>query len=135
MAIEKGKQPDSIDDYLTRVPDEHRDVLINLRELIRSTAPDAVESISYGIPTYKLNGRPLVYFGNAKTHYAVYALSAAVRDKFKNELADYSLSKGTIRFPFDKPLPKALIKKMVKAAIEENGEETAAKKSKLPKTE
>jgi uncharacterized protein YdhG (YjbR/CyaY superfamily) len=120
MTTEKGSQPDTVEDYLARVPDEHRAVLIKLRDLIRRTAPDAAESVSYGVPTYKLGGKPLVYFGIAKTHYSIYALSGAVREKFGDDLAGYSMSKGTIRFPFDRPFPAALVKKLIEAQIKEN---------------
>lgn len=116
----RGIQPVNVDEYIAQVPDDQRPVLARLRELIRSIAPDAVESISYGIPTYKLAGKPLVYFGTARTHYAVYALSGAVRETYADELAGFSMSKGTIRFPFNKPFPAALVKRLIEAQIKEN---------------
>jgi uncharacterized protein YdhG (YjbR/CyaY superfamily) len=115
----KGIQASDVDEYIAQVPDDQRRTLAILRDIIRSIAPDAVESISYGLPAYKLNGKPLVYFGTARTHYALYAISGAIRDKFRNDLAGYSISKGTIRFPFDKPFPAALIKKLVVAQLAE----------------
>jgi uncharacterized protein YdhG (YjbR/CyaY superfamily) len=116
----KGIQASDVNEYIAQVPDEKRPVLARLRELVLSLAPDAAESISYGLPTYKVNGKPLVYFGTAKTHYAVYAISGVIREKYAEDLAGYSMSKGTIRFPFDKAFPGALIKKLVEAQIEEN---------------
>lgn len=109
-----------VEEYLDAVPPEQRETLDKLRTLIRSVAPDAEESISYGIPTYKLNGKPLVYFGNAKKHFAVYALSGTVREQFAKDLEGYSMAKGTIRFPFDKPFPASLIKKLLKAQLAQN---------------
>jgi len=126
----KGIQANDVDEYIAQVPDEQRPVLTTLRDIIRSIAPDAVESISYGIPTYKQDGKPLVYFGTASTHYALYAISGAVREKYSEELAGYSMSKGTIRFPFDKPIPSGLIKKLLKAALQENEAKAGAKKKK-----
>jgi uncharacterized protein YdhG (YjbR/CyaY superfamily) len=115
----KGIAASTVDEYIALVPDDQRPTLEKLRELIRSLAPEAVESISYGLPTYKLNGKPLVYFGTAKKHYALYAISSAIREIYKGDLACYEMSKGTIRFPFDKPFPAALIKKLVKAQLAE----------------
>ena len=116
----RGMDPSAdVDEYLVQVPDEQRPVLQKLCALIAAAAPQAVESISYGIPTFKLNGRPLVYFGTAKKHFALYGISGAVREANAAGLEGYSLSKGTIRFDFDKPFPAALIKKLVKAQLAE----------------
>lgn len=115
----KGIQAATVDEYMAQVPDEQRPTLERLRELIRSVAPDSAESISYGIPTYKLNGKPLVYFGAAQKHYALYAISGAVREAHKEALAGYKMSKGTIRFPFAIPFPAALIQRLVKAQMVE----------------
>lgn len=115
----KGVTASTVDEYLAAVPAEHRPVLDKLRQLIASIAPEAVESISYGIPTFKLNGRPLVYFGTAKKHFALYGISGMVRGMYKDELAGYEMSKGTIRFPYNKPFPAALITKLVKAQLAE----------------
>lgn len=114
----RGIEPSkTVDEYLGQVPNEHRPTLEKLRELIRLLAPEAAESISYGLPTYKIGGRPLVYFGTAKNHYALYAISGAVRENYSDELSGFSISKGTIRFAYDKPFPSALIKKLVKAQL------------------
>jgi len=108
--------PRTVDDYLAALPEEQRAALEKLRETIKAAAPDAAESISYGIPTFKYKGRPLIYFGAAKNHCAVYAINT---DAHKDELKRYDTSKGTVRFSPDKPLPEALRRKLVKARIDE----------------
>jgi uncharacterized protein YdhG (YjbR/CyaY superfamily) len=115
----KGITAATVDEYLAGIPAKQRALLERLRALIVEIAPGADESISYGIPTYKLNGKPLVYFGTATNHYALYAISGAIREAFREDLAGYAMSKGTIRFPFDKPFPASLIKKLVKAQLAE----------------
>jgi uncharacterized protein YdhG (YjbR/CyaY superfamily) len=114
MAVAKD-----VDEYIASVPAEHRGTVEKLRRLIAAAAPEASESISYGVPTYKIGGRPLVYFGTAKPHFALYGVSGIIRETYKEELAGCSMSKGTIRFPWDKPFPAALIKKLVKACLAE----------------
>lgn len=114
MAVAKD-----VDEYIASVPVEHRGTVEKLRKLIAATAPEAAESISYGVPTYKLSGRPLVYFGTAQQHFALYGISGIIREQYKDELAGYSMSKGTIRFPWGELFPSALIKKLVKASLAE----------------
>ena len=115
----KGIKADTVDEYIAQVPDEQRATLEHLRDLIRSLAPDAAESISYGIPTYKIGGKPLVYFGTAKKHFALYALSQKVRDAHTDSLAGYEQSKGTIRFPYGEEFPGKLIKKLVREQLKD----------------
>jgi uncharacterized protein YdhG (YjbR/CyaY superfamily) len=112
--------PVTIDDYLSTVPGEARVTLEKLRKTIRAAAPKATETISYQIPTFKLDGRPLVGFAAFKNHCSFYAMSPEVMDAHKNDLESYKTSKGTIRFPIDKPLPAELVRKLVKARIKEN---------------
>jgi len=107
-----------VDQYLASQPKEIREILEQLRLTIKTTAPDAEESISYGMPAYKQNG-PLVYFAAFKNHIGFFPTSSGVKE-FKDELSQYKTSKGTIRFPLDKPLPIELIKKIVKFRLEEN---------------
>jgi uncharacterized protein YdhG (YjbR/CyaY superfamily) len=109
----------TVDQYLDTVPEEARITLEKLRASIRSAAPKAEEVISYGIPTYKLNGS-LIGFGAASKHCGLYVMSYAVMDEFKNDLQGYDTATSTIRFPFDKPLPATLVKKIVHARIKEN---------------
>ena len=108
--------PKTVDDYLAALPENQRAALQKLRDTIKATAPEAGESISYGIPSFKYKGRPLIHIGAAKHHCAIYGL---VPDAFKDELKQYDTSKGTIRFSADKPLPTTLVKKLVKTRMAE----------------
>ena len=112
-------KPATVDDYLATVPEDARAALQRLRETIRSAAPAAAEGISYGVPTFKHHGS-LVSFGAAKNHCAFYVRSPGVMDAHADELEGYDTSKGTLRFTPDKPLPSALVKKLVKARMKEN---------------
>ena len=94
--------------------------LEKLRKTIKSAAPKAEECISYGIAAFRLNGM-LVGFGATAKHCAFYLMSGSMVEAHQNELKDYDTSKGTIRFSADKPLPAALVRKLVKARIAENG--------------
>lgn len=109
-----------IDEYLAHVPAEVRATLERLRKTIKTVAPKATEAISYQLPTFKLNGRGLVAFGAFKNHCSLFPMSMAVIKAHENQLKNYYTSKGTIRFTVDKPLPAALVKKLVKARIEEH---------------
>ena len=113
-------KPKTIDEYLALVKPEQRSVLEKLRKTIHAAAPGVEEYIGYGLAGFKLNGRPLVYFGAWENHCALYAASPAVQEKFQKELKGFEASKGTIRFTPEKPLPTALVKKLVKARIAEN---------------
>ena len=113
-------KPTTIDEYLAALSDDKRAALGKLRKTIKAAAPKAEECISYGLPAFRLNGM-LVGFGAAAKHCAFYPMSSSTVAAHKDELADYDTSKGTIRFPADKPLPVALVRKLVKARIAENG--------------
>jgi len=108
----------SIDEYIVLFPEEIQKKLRELRETIKTSAPDAEERISYQIPTFALKGN-LVHFAAYKKHIGFYPTSSAVR-AFKHELSIYEGGKGTVRFPIDKPLPLKLISKIVKFRIAEN---------------
>lgn len=108
-----------VEEYLAGVPEPARGTLNRVRAAIRSAAPEATEAISYRIPTFKYKG-PLVGFAAFSNHCSLFPMNPAVIEAFKNELKDFDTSKGTIRFPVDKPLPAALVKKLVKARIAEN---------------
>jgi len=108
-----------VDAFLAALPSETSTALENLRRAIRAAAPDAEESINYGVPAFKYRGRPLVSFGAAKGHCSFYVQSPAVMDAHGDELAFYDTSKGTVRFPPDKPLPDALVAKLVRARLAE----------------
>jgi uncharacterized protein YdhG (YjbR/CyaY superfamily) len=109
-----------LEDYFARVPEETRATIEQLRKTIKATAPRAIEVIWYQIPTFKLNDRPLVSIAAFKNHCSFFPMSYAVLNAYKDELKSYHTSKGTLRFPLDRPLPAALVKKLVKARIKEN---------------
>jgi len=117
----KGRvSPKDVDEYLAGVPEPARSALNRVRAAIRSAVPrEATEAISYGIPTFKYKGS-LVGFAAFSNHCSLFPMSSGVMDSFKNELGAFHTSKGTIRFPMDRPLPAALVKKLVKARIAEN---------------
>jgi len=119
MALAKRK-PRTIDEYLAQVQVDQQMVLEKLRQTILAVAPGAEECISYGVPAFRLNGRSLVFFGAWANHCALYPGSSATLKKFRNELRDFQVSKGTIRFSTGEPLPAALVRKLVKARIAEN---------------
>src|SRR5881296_2370404 len=108
-----------VDDYLSRVPEDSRVALEKLRRTIKSVVPGAVEVISYQIPTFKYQGRMLVSYAAFAEHCSFFPGAAPI-EAHRNELKSYQTSKGTIRFPASKPLPSALVKKLVKSRIEEN---------------
>ena len=115
----RDSAPKNIDEYLARVPEPARGTLNKIRAVIRSVAPpEATEAISYGIPAFKYKG-VLVWFAAFSKHCSLFPGSSVI-EAFKNELKEFSISKGTIQFPVDKPLPAALVKKLVNARIGEN---------------
>jgi uncharacterized protein YdhG (YjbR/CyaY superfamily) len=109
----------TIDEYLAGVPDDKRVALERLRAQIKAAAPDATESISYGLPTFKLDGQWFVAFGVAKNHCSFYA-GAAPLEALAEELAGYRLWKGTINFPADRPLPAELVARLIEVRIAEH---------------
>ena len=119
MVLVKQK-PATIDEYLARVSPDQRALLQKLRKTIRTVAPKVEECISYGIPAFRLNGRSLVFFGAWANHCSFYPGSSATLRKFQSDLKGFQISKGTIRFSPDKPLPLALVKKLVNARIAQN---------------
>lgn len=122
--MKKTKQPTNIDEYLATVSDEHRAALEKLRKQIRAAAPKAEECISYQVPTFRQNG-VLVSFAAFKDHCSFFPGAAPI-EAHMDELKNFQLSKGTIRFQPDKPIPAALIRTMVKERIAQN--EKRAKK-------
>jgi uncharacterized protein YdhG (YjbR/CyaY superfamily) len=109
-----------MDEYLAGVTAEQRAALEKLRKTIRAVAPKAEERISYGLAAFRLNGRPLVAFGAWANHCAFYPMSSTMVEAFQDQLKSFETSKGTIRFSTDKPLPAALVRKLVKHRIAEN---------------
>jgi uncharacterized protein YdhG (YjbR/CyaY superfamily) len=115
----------SVDQYIALQPTEVREKLEKLRQVIMKAAPNAEEVISYMMPAYKFHG-VLVYFGAYKTHIGFYPTGRGI-SAFQKELSTYEGSKGTVRFPIDKPLPLGLIGKMVKFRVKENIEKKKKK--------
>ena len=109
----------TIDEYVAGFPKQVQAILETVRQAIKESAPKAEEGISYGIPTFDLNGGHLVHFAAYRNHIGFYPTSSGVAE-FKNELLQYEISKGTIRFPLDKPIPLDLVKKIVKYRVKEN---------------
>ena len=112
-------KPNTIDEYLAALSDEQRAALETLRKTIRAAAPTAEECISYGLAAFRQNGM-LVGFAAAANHLAFYPMNSTTVKAFKDELKGFETSKGTIRFQPDKPLPAALVRKLVKARLAEN---------------
>src|SRR5262245_9931223 len=120
MAARPRAKPKTIDDYLAGVSAAQRAALEKVRKAIKAAAPKAQECISYGLAAVRLDNRALVAFGATANHCAFYPMSAFTVADHKAELENYETSKGAIRFQVDKPLPAALVKKLVKARIAEN---------------
>jgi uncharacterized protein YdhG (YjbR/CyaY superfamily) len=119
-AMKGSAAPKNVDEYLARVPEPARGTLNKIRATIRSAVPpEATEAISWGMPAFKYKGQLMAYaaFSN---HCSLFPMSGSLIEALKNELKDFQTSKGTIRFPVDKPLPAALVKKLVKARIAQN---------------
>jgi uncharacterized protein YdhG (YjbR/CyaY superfamily) len=111
--------PGTIDEYLAAVSPDKRAALQRLRKIIRDAVPDAQECISYQLPAFRLDGRMLVWFGASTNHCALYPGAFPIA-KHREVLARYQTSKGTIRFDPKKPLPAALVRKLVKTRVAEN---------------
>ena len=107
----------SIDEYIAEFPAATQDVLRRMRTLIRASAPDAVETISYAIPTFDLNGRHLVHFAGFERHIGFYPTASGV-EAFRGELTGYKCAKGSVQFPLGEPLPVDLIRRMVRFRVE-----------------
>lgn len=109
----------SVEEFLAAAPADKRNALNKVRATIRAAAPNATEGISYGVPMFKLGGRPLVSVGYGADHCSFYVQSPAVMGAHTAELERYETGKGSIRFSADKPLPAALVTRLVKARIVE----------------
>ncbi|MSR60375.1 MAG: hypothetical protein EXS05_22500 [Planctomycetaceae bacterium] len=113
-------KPKTIDEYLAAVSADKRAALEKLRKTIKAAVPKAEECISYGLAAFRLDGKPLVALGATDKHCAFYLMSNSTVAAHPDELKGYDSSTGTIRCPADKPLPVALVRKLVKARIAEN---------------
>jgi len=127
-AHKRNADPKNVDEYLAAVPEPARTTLSKIRAAIRSVAPkEATEVISYGMPAFRYKGALVGYAAFTK-HCSFFPMSASLLDDFKSELGDLRTSKGTLQFPLDKPLPSALVKKLVKARIAQNESKAAGKR-------
>ena len=117
--MDKPNNNTTIDAYIKTFPQNVQEILEKVRQIIRKEAPEAVEAISYGMPTFKLNGKNLVHFAGWKEHIGFYPTPSGI-EKFKKELSHYQGAKGSIQFPLNQPIPYDLITQIVKYRIEEN---------------
>lgn len=127
--MEKRKTAPNVDAYLAQFSGKQKAVLERVRRAIRAAAPEAEEVISYQIPMYRLQG-PVAGFAGFKNHCSFFPTSYAIMAAFQEELKPFDVSKGTIRFSPDRPLPLTLIRKLVLAKIQENRERTNRKLAK-----
>lgn len=114
----------TIDEYIEEFPAETQAVLKELRALIRATAPDATETISYAMPTFDLSGRHLVHFAGFKHHVGLYPMPSGI-EAFKEELEPYKNAKGSVQFPLGRPMPWDLIRRMLEYRVAENARTTS----------
>ncbi len=122
-----NRKPTNAADYMEALPADQRGALLKLRKQIRAAAPGCEEHFGYGLPGFKLNGHPLVYFGAGKKHCALYG---AVPPGFTDKLKEFKTSKGAIQFTPQKPLPAVLVKAIRKAKVAENEMRWPVKKAK-----
>ena len=118
-------RPKDVDEYIAAFPEETQKLLNQIRVTVKKAAPKSVEAISYGMPTFKLNGS-LVYFAAYKFHIGFYPTSSGIK-AYEKEISKYKWSKGTLHFPIDKPIPLSLITKIVKCRVKENQAKVAKK--------
>jgi len=109
----------NMDEYIETFPKDVQKILEEMRQTIKKAAPEAVEAISYQMPTFKLNGKNLVHFAAFKNHIGFYPIPSGI-EAFKEELSSYKQGKGSVQFPMDKPIPYDLVKKIVDYRAKEN---------------
>jgi len=109
-----GRVPNAVDEYIAAQPEALRPKLEQVRAAIRRAVPEAVEGFGYGMPGYKLNGRPLLYFAGFTQHYSLFAASGTFFASLEQELKNYEQRKGTIHFPLGEPVPVRLISRIAK---------------------
>ena len=120
----------SVDEYIASQPEAVQGALKRVRSTIRKAVPGAEEVISYNMPTYKLHGGAVLYFAGWRQHYSLYGATGRVVAAFKDELAQYEVNKGTIRFPLSEPVPVKLIERIAKFRAKELAEREKAAASK-----
>ena len=112
------KQFETIDDYIKTFPTDVQSILEKMRQTIRKAAPEAIEAVSYQMPTFKLNGKNLVHFAAFKSHIGFYPIPSGI-EAFRRELSQYKQGKGSVQFPVDKPIPYDLVEKIVRFRVKE----------------
>lgn len=112
------KKHNTVEEYINSFSSETQKILLQVREVIKNAAPHAVESISYGMPAYKLSGKPLIYFAGYEKHIGLYATPTG-HEAFKDEFSRYKTGKGSVQFPLSEPIPLELIKRVTKFRVEE----------------
>jgi uncharacterized protein YdhG (YjbR/CyaY superfamily) len=117
----KKKPFTTIDEYINTCPEDVQSILERIRQAIRKAAPEAAETMSYGIPTFDLNGKHFVFFAGWKHHISLYPLPAG-DEAFQQEVSHYKRAKGTIQFPLDKPIPYDLVEQIVTLLVKEKTE-------------
>lgn len=120
-------KPSSIDEYIASFPEDVQKILQQIRAVIRDAVPEAVETISYDMPTFNLNGTYLIYFAAWKKHVALYPVSGQVAEALSTELSGYKGTKGSVHFPLNKPMPLDLIRRITELRIAENRASAAQK--------
>lgn len=125
MTSSSRNKPKDIDEYISGFPNDVQEILKKVRVTIREAAPGAEETISYQIPTFKLHGN-LVHFAGFRTHLGFYPTPSGI-EEFRDQLSAYETSKGTVRFPLDKPVPFNLIREIVAFRVAENLKRAAEK--------
>ena len=118
-ALRSNSPRQQVRTYFAAQTPKARRALTAIRDAIRAVAPDAEEAFAYGIPAFKLDGRPFVYYAAFKGHTSLYPMTAAIRSEHADALRSYKVSTGTIQFPLDRKLPVTLIKRLVKAKARE----------------
>ena len=124
----------SVDEYIATFPEDVQAILQRVRRTIRKAVPGADEVISYQIPAYKLRGARVIYFAGWKEHFSLYPATDLLVKAFKDEIAPYKVSKGTIRFPLGKPVPVKLIERLTKFRAKEATESTKMTPPRVRKT-
>ncbi len=125
-----SQTPTNIDEYIADFPEKIQSLLKQVRSIVKQAAPEAEESIGYGMPAYKTHGKPLVYFAAFKNHIGFYATPTG-HAEFAKELSKYKQGKGSVQFPIDQPIPFELIARIVEFRVIENQEK--AKKKQIKK--
>ena len=119
ICFSMNKNSKNFEEYILQFPQEIQQILFKIREIVKQKASDSEESISYGMPAFKTNGKPLVYFAGYKNHIGFYATPSG-HEKFKKELLQFKQGKGSVQFPLDKPIPYDLIGSITEFRLMEN---------------